>query len=131
MPMTKEMLKPHHNTKEERNKIEKTKDKQAYYYNQNLCPAKEIRKGVRVRIRKPTEDRCSLGKCIAEVAPRSFEIKVDEKYYRRNIKDIRFENTTEPENKVEDSKDVETDPLRRSNRIRKLPSKLQDNNYNL
>ena len=43
--MTKEMLKPRHNTEEERRKIEKIKDKQAYYFNQNLCSANEIKKG--------------------------------------------------------------------------------------
>ena len=54
MPMTKEMLNPRHNTEEERRKIEKTKDKQAYYYNQNLCSSNEIMKVDKVRIRKPT-----------------------------------------------------------------------------
>ena len=62
MPITKEILKLRHNTEEERRKIEKTKDKQAYYYNQNICSPKEIRKGDMVRIRKLTEDRWSLVK---------------------------------------------------------------------
>ena len=56
-----------------------------------------------VSIRKPTEDRWNLGKCIGEVAPRSFMIEVDKRCYMRNINYIISENTTEPENKVEDS----------------------------
>ena len=48
-----------------------------------------------------------MGKCIGEVEPRSFEIEVDERCYRRNIKDIISENTTETDKKVEESKDVE------------------------
>ena len=130
LPLTEEMLKARHKTYEEREKQSKTKMKQAYYYNTELNQSPIYKEGDVVRIKKPREEFWTKGKCLKEVKPRSFEIEIKDKVYRRNSRDIRMETQSE----VEPTTDIITkevaeapsrmEPLRRSSRMKTKPSRF-------
>ena len=130
LPLTEEILKARHKTDEEREKQSKTKIKQAYYYNTELNPSPIYKEGDVVHIKKPREEFWTKGKCLKEVKPRSFEIEIKDKVYRRNSRDIRMETQSE----VEPTTDIITkevaeapssmEPLRRSSRMKKKPSRF-------
>ena len=130
LPLTEEMLKARHKTNEEREKQSKTKIKQAYYYNTELNPSPIYKEGDVVRIKKPREKFWTKGKCLKEVKPRSFEIEIKDKVYRRNSRDIRmetqseFEPTTDIITKEVAEAQSSMEPLRRSSRMKKKPSRF-------
>ena len=59
-------------------------EKIEYYYDYESTKSETIKQGGEIRIRKPNEEAWTKGKCLKEVGPRSFEVIVDDKIYRRN-----------------------------------------------
>ncbi|KAL9976868.1 hypothetical protein ACROYT_G014206, partial [Oculina patagonica] len=71
--------------------LTKKREKQAHYYNRGAKRLKELKPGDIVRMKPDPKDRKKLWKkatCFQEVAPRSYEVVIEGKRYRRNRKDL-------------------------------------------
>ncbi len=64
------------------------KRRQQYYANQQTKPLTPIESGDTIRIRLPVKKRWSIGTCIRQVAPRSYNVNVDGATYRRNHRQL-------------------------------------------
>ena len=60
------------------------KRRQQWYANQHTKPFTSIKSGDTIRMRLPGKKRWSVGTCIRQVAPRSYNVNVDGATYRRN-----------------------------------------------
>ena len=71
--------------------VTKKREKQAHYYNKGAKRLKELKQGDIVRTKPDPKDRKKVWKkatCLQEVAPRSYEVEIEGKRYRRNRKDL-------------------------------------------
>ena len=84
MPCISTLLEPRYITEKDTKNIKTKKAKQAYYYNRNTRKRAPIVPGEMVRMRLPNQKEWSSGRCIEEVAPRSYDIQVGDTTYRRN-----------------------------------------------
>ena len=129
LPITKTMLQTRHEAEKEKELIKKGKNKQAFYFNKDLKLSPEFEEGEAIRIKRPREEGWTKGKCLGEVAPRSHIVEIENKMYRRNVRDIRKDATGNNKEAVsdltkEDSPNLDVEPLRRSTRITKIPSRF-------
>ena len=71
--------------------VTKKREKQAHYYNKGAKRLKELKPGDIVRMKPDPKDRKKVWKkatCLQELAPRSYEVEIKGKRYRRNRKDL-------------------------------------------
>ena len=85
LPMAGELLLPRTGElDEEKKKLVDRKKKQAFYYNKGAKPLREIKPHQAIRVKLPGERRWSRGMCKGKVAPRSYDVEVENHVYRRN-----------------------------------------------
>ena len=94
LPTTTALLQPRFSTEDDYREVIARKEKQRYYYDRTAHQLPPLRQGDSVRIRRPGQTTWSPGTCQGEVAPRSYEVLVDNAVYRRNRRDILL--TSEP-----------------------------------
>ena len=90
LPTSAKLLKPKL-PKPAKDLVTKKREKQAHYYNRGAKRLKELKPGDIVRMKPDPKDRKKLWKkatCLQEVAPRSYEVDIEGKRYRRNRKDL-------------------------------------------
>ena len=90
LPTSPRLLKPKP-PKPAKDLVTKKREKQAHYYNEGAKRLKELKPGDIVRMKPDPKDQEKLWKkatCLQEVAPRSYEVEIKEKRYRRNRKDL-------------------------------------------
>ena len=90
LPTSARLLKPKL-PKPAKELVTKKREKQAHYYNRGAKRLKELKPGDIVRMKPDPKDRKKLWKkatCLQEVAPRSYEVDIEGKRYRRNRKDL-------------------------------------------
>ena len=88
LPVAGTLLLPRHSTESETRGLLGMKRRQQYYANQHTKPLTPIESGDTVRMRLPGKKRWSLGTCIRQVAPRSYNVNVDAATYRRNRRQL-------------------------------------------
>ena len=88
LPVAGTLLLPRHSTESETRGLLGMKRRQQYYANQHTKPLTPIESGDTVRMRLPGKKRWSLGTCIRQVAPRSYNVNVDGATYRRNRRQL-------------------------------------------
>jgi hypothetical protein len=94
LPTTKDLLKPRVIDAEKVvTGAEQAKEKQKENYVVKARVLVPLEKGEIVRMRLPEEQKWSLGTCIKQVGPRSYEVRCGERNYTRNRRHIR--NTAE------------------------------------
>ena len=84
IPCLPTLLEPRYSTRTDEQNMKRRKAKQAYYYNRNSRKRVPIVPGEMVRMRLPNQKEWSAGRCIEEVAPRSYNVQVGDSLYRRN-----------------------------------------------
>ena len=82
LPVAGTLLLPRHSTESETRGLLGMKRRQQYYANQHTKPLTPIESGDTVRMRLPGKKRWSVGTCIRQVAPRSYNVNVDGATYR-------------------------------------------------
>ena len=90
LPTSARLLKPKL-PKPAKELVTKKREKQADYYNRGAKRLKELKPGDIIRMKPDPKDRKKLWKkatCLQEVAPRSYEVDIEGKRYRRNRKDL-------------------------------------------
>jgi len=85
LPMAAGLLRPRNSEMEkDRAKLAVQKEKQRRYYNRNTKKLPQIRPNQSIRMRLPGEKRWSWGVCKGMVGPRSYDVLVQNRVYRRN-----------------------------------------------
>ena len=88
LPVAGTLLLPRHSTESETRGLLGMKRRQQYYANQHTKPLTPIESGDTVRMRLHGKKRWSVGTCIRQVAPRSYNVNVDGATYRRNRRQL-------------------------------------------
>ena len=105
-------------------KIKKNKV-QCKQYNRGTKNLAPLKAGDSIRMKKPGEQKWSLGHCTRPLDRRSYEVEVDGRRFRRNRRQLRstLEPPAEPGSQIEE-------PHQTENEIRPpvLPESLQDQN---
>ena len=84
LPMSGSLLQPQYSMAEDTSALNAQKQHQKFYYDRQAKPLKPIAPGETVRLRLPGESTWSTGECKGLVGPRSYEVQVGERSYRRN-----------------------------------------------
>ena len=88
LPLTHSQLQPHYPTAEDAQAIQHRKWKQSQYYNRHGRDLPAISKGETVRMRLPGETKWTPGICIGRCSPRSYRVRVGDKEFRRNRRQL-------------------------------------------
>ena len=88
LPMARSLLQPRYSTAEDTSALNAQKQCQKFYYDRQAKPLKPIAPGETVRLRLPGQSTWSTGECKGHVGPRSYEVKVGERSYRRNRRQL-------------------------------------------
>ena len=152
LPIVESLLTPNYPTQADGLALHRRKRKQQFYYNQHTKELKDIQPGKVVQMRLPGETTWSSGECIQLVGPRSYKVRVGSKVYIRNrrqlipteqpleenwVPEILDQNMEQKDknlvdetvNQPPESETVsppKTPALRRSERVRRAPSWLED-----
>ena len=144
LPLTETQLKPAFPTDGDTRALQGQKARQQHYYNRHVRELPPISAGEAVRMRLPGEKKWTSGICTGPVGPRSYGVKVGEAEFRRNRRqllhtserpeiDIPAQESEQVPNHLPTDEDTQahsepdpqlgcsTQPLRRSERIRKPP----------
>ena len=147
LPTSEALLKPRFEVKEDQMALQKRKEKQKRYFDRTARSLTPLSTGERIQMKLPGQDTWSSGVCVREAAPRSYWVKVNEREYRRNRRDIiqlPDQNSPEESDKDENPASVQeeeqsekscsseqnkvtktaTQPIRRSTRETRRPSHL-------
>ena len=89
LPITGSLLHPRYPTKEDTDALNGQKRRQEFYYNRQVKPLKPIVPGDTIQMRLPGETTWTSGVCTDLVGPRSYKLRVGEKIYRRNRRQIK------------------------------------------
>ena len=88
LPITGSWLLPDYPTEEDRQSINKQKQRQQYYYTRHIKELKPIAAGEIVRMRLPGQKCWSQGVCTGLVGPWSYSVKVGEVTFIRNRRQL-------------------------------------------
>ena len=88
LPVSTQLLQPRYSTEEDITALVSRKQKQKYYYDQHTKPLPPIVAGDTVWMRLPGQTTWSAGSCIDLAGPRSYKVKVGERIYRRNRRQL-------------------------------------------
>lgn len=115
LPSTAELLQPRYSTEQDQWDIGGRKVKQAKYYNRGSRPLSRIYPGDAIRMKLPGCEEWTPGECIKEVSPRSYLVRVGDRQYRRNRRQLLhtreklLEDRWEDETQEEDLCETEVD----------------------
>lgn len=116
-------------------KIEKSHEKQAKYYDRGSIELVDLQIGDTIRMKLPGQKVWTKGIVLSKEGKRSYKVKVRGSVYRRNRRQLikTDEQCLDSERADPDSYDEDHDPgdsssqqLRRSTRVRRLPSRFRD-----
>ena len=85
LPMAQQLLQPQYPVKKDMTFLNTQKLRQRFYYNRQAKPLRPIVPGETIRMRLPGDSTWSAGVCNR---PRSYEVKVGERNYRRNRRQL-------------------------------------------
>ena len=88
LPMSGPLLHPRYPTEGDTRALNVQKQHQQYHYNRQAKPLKPITPGETVRMRLPGQTTWSAGTCTGLVGPRSYDVKIGERHYRRNRRQL-------------------------------------------
>ena len=88
LPFTVSLLHPRYPTEEDTDALNGQKRRQEFYYNRQVKPLKPIVPGDTIQMRLPGETTWTSGVCTDLVGPRSYKLRVGEKIYRRNRRQL-------------------------------------------
>lgn len=94
LPIHTELLQPRFDTKEDKKALYHLKDKQKLYYDRQVKPLNPLNTGEVVRMQLPGEKTWTPGLCVGQSGPRSYNVNVGGREYRRNRRQIM--STKEP-----------------------------------
>ena len=112
LPITESLLEPQFSTKEDMKALQYMKQRQKHYYDRQARPLKLISPGDTVRMKLPSQDTWSAGTCIGLAGPRSYDVQVGGRQYRRNRRHlIPAQEVVPSENSMEEeSRDLPDEP---------------------
>ena len=96
LPVHGTLLKPQYPVEQDSQALRKQKERQQQYYDMHSRPLKPLTQGESVRMRLPGQKTWSPGVCAGLVGPRSYEVKVGERMFVRNRRQLL--KTGEPAN---------------------------------
>ena len=88
LPVAGTLLLPRHSTDNETRGLLGNKRRQKFYADQHVTSRAAIEPGDNIRMQLPGQKRWSVGTCKRQVAPRSYNIDVDDVTYRRNRRQL-------------------------------------------
>lgn len=88
LPTTHFQLNPQYSTAEDAQALQGQKAKQQYYYNRSAKDLPPISSGATVRMRLPGETTWTPGVCTGQCGPRSYKVRVGDKEFRRNRRQL-------------------------------------------
>ena len=88
LPVAVTLLLPRHSTESETRGLLGMTRRQQCNANKHTKQLTPIESGDTIRIRLPGKKRWSIGTCIRQVAPRSYNVNVDGETYRRNRRQL-------------------------------------------
>ena len=88
LPITGSLLQPRYPTEQDAQEINKQKQRQQHYYDRHTKPLRLIATGKAIRMRLPGQRTWSPGVCTGLVGPRSYRVKVGEKVFVRNRRQL-------------------------------------------
>ena len=94
LPVVDTLLQPRYFTAEATRALRGMKQRQQHYYNKGSKPLQPISPGKTVRMEFPGQTTWSAGTCMGDVAPRSYNVKVEGSTYRRNRRHLFYSGAT-------------------------------------
>ena len=88
LPTNMALLQPRFETSEDKQALNRLKDKQKFYYNRQVKPLPPLSAGETVRMQLPGEKIWTPGVCTGQSGPRSYKVKVGDQEYRRNRRQL-------------------------------------------
>ena len=107
LPSTTSLLQPRYSMEQDHQDIVQNKVKQAQYYNRSSRPLSQIYPGDAIRMKIPGSEVWTPGECIQEVSPRSYIVRVGDRQYRRNRRQLLHTGERVLEDHWEDEKQGE------------------------
>ena len=107
LPSTASLLQPRYSMDQDHRDIVHSKAKQSQYYNRSSRPLSQIYPGDAIRMKIPGSAVWTPGECIKEVSPRSYIVRVGDRQYRRNRRQLLHTGETLLEDHWEDEKQGE------------------------
>ena len=125
LPTAEKLLQPNSDLTTTASNLAARKRLQCKQYNRGTKNLAPLKAGDSIRMKKPGEQKWSLGHCTRPLGRRSYEVEVDGRRFRRNRRQLRstLEPPPEPSSQIEE-------PHQTENEIRPpvLPESLQDQN---
>ena len=88
LPMTRFQLEPQYSTADDSRALKGQKAKQELYYNRSAKDLTPIPRGAAVRMRLPGQTMWTPGVCMGQCGPRSYKVRVGDRDYRRNRRQL-------------------------------------------
>lgn len=107
LPSTASLLHPRYSMEQDHWDIAQSKAKQSQYYNRSSRPLSQIYPGDAIRMKVPGSEVWTPGECIKEVSPRSYIVRIGERQYRRNRRQLLHTGERLREDHWEDEKQGE------------------------
>ena len=97
LPVSRQLLQPRYSTEDDTEALVTRKERQKYYYDQHAMSLQPIAVGDTVWMRLPGQTTWSAGICTDTLGPRSYAVKMGERVFRRNRRQlIRSDNLSQP-----------------------------------
>ena len=96
LPTNTTLLQPCFETTEDKQALNRLKDKQKFYYNHQAKPLTPLSAGETVHMQLPGEKTWTPGVCMGQRGPRSYKVKVGDQEYRCNRRQLIQTNEPPP-----------------------------------